>query len=107
MGHCTEHLAVIKGHDKYLFELEGGTELFFDLKKDPHEKENLIVTSEYQTRINACRDLLVNYALKHHPKWIQDGKLKSQSPAMTEQEVLEKMAWPGFHSIYEEVDVLH
>lgn len=109
-GFCEDHIAIIGTRYKYLFEIKGGGELFFDRSADPSECKNIIQTqnSSELSVLEDFRNRAAALAIKaKRNELVKDGVLTSSGPALTEQEVLVERAWPGFHSEFEKVDILH
>lgn len=98
---------VMEGYEKYLWTAYGGAELFFDLKKDLMEREDLSKNPKYADRLEYFRGLLTAHMLENGAACcVKDGL---PAPVKARQTRGEICRWPGFHSAKErpEVDGLH
>lgn len=89
---------VLEGNHKYIWSAEGGGELLFDLKDDPHEQRNLIGLARYAgTHAQLKQNLAQEMETSGH-SFASNGQLNSTSKAPTREQARVD-AWPGFHSI--------
>ena len=65
---------ITNGKEKYIWYSQTGTEQFFDLEKDPEEKNNLIGTPLYQEKIRLRKEQLIQ-ELNGREEGYSDGKL--------------------------------
>jgi arylsulfatase len=103
-GECGEHFAILEGRYKYIYCLNGGAELLFDLKSDPYEQHNLMHQSAHSINLARLRQHLVEHMQHHHPETVADGQIIPQ--AVREVRDL-RSRWPGFHSRRHPDEVLH
>lgn len=95
--------AIIDGDYKYLWCRQGGAELLFNLRDDPHELCNLAGCGEEEERLTRLRGRLLERMRRHHPELLE-GAWLGTAPALPPQQV---NRWPGFHSALYPCDVLH
>jgi len=103
-GECGEHFAIMEGYYKYIYCLNGGAELLFDIQSDPYEQHNVINQPAYTTDLVRLRQQLVEHMQHHHPEIVADGKIIPQ-PVRTVRTL--RSRWPGFHSRQLPSEVLH
>ena len=104
-GNCGHKLfAVIEREYKYMWAVQGGGELLFNIKNDPEEKHNLINDESCLDQLDIMRKQMLEFIKNRKPEYVVDGKLVTsaapQGPHSTGK-------WPGFHSLDVPTDVLH
>jgi len=103
-GECGEHFAILEEKYKYIYCLNGGAELLFDLKSDPYEQHNLMDQPAHSISLFQLRQRLVEHMQRFHPETVADGKIIPQAV----REVCDlRSRWPGFHSRQLPDEVLH
>jgi arylsulfatase len=104
VGECGEHFAILDNHDKYLYCLNGGAELLFDLKSDPYEQQNLMAQTKHAPTLKRLRQKLLKHMQQYHPDAVVNGKITPQ-PVREIRDL--RSRWPGFHSRKLPDEVLH
>jgi arylsulfatase len=104
VGECGEHFAILEDHAKYVYCLNGGGELLFDLTTDPYEQHNLMAEPSHATVLTRLRQRLVAHMQQHHPETVADGKIIPQ-PVREVRDL--RSRWPGHHSRKLPEEVLH
>lgn len=82
--------AITNGRYKYIWNWSLGTDQFFDMDTDPLEKNNLIHSTEHQTKIQAMREAFAKAMSERGEQWVKDGKLLK-----LDQKILYSPAYPG------------
>ncbi|MBR5598157.1 MAG: arylsulfatase [Lachnospiraceae bacterium] len=81
---------IVTSIDKYCWFTETGKEQYFNLEKDPKELHDGIHDSDYQSRINYLRSLLIQ-ELKNRPEGFSDGEVlipgKEYPPYLQKEDV--------------------
>jgi hypothetical protein len=64
------------GREKYIWRSHQGTELFFDLRADPHETRNLAASAQHADRVVHWRQRLIDTpAPRQQDGLVKDGQL--------------------------------
>jgi arylsulfatase A-like enzyme len=93
-----------KGSHKYLYENLGGSELLFDIERDPYEQHDLVRAGGHKAVLADFRVQLLNHLqATKHPS-LREGKIITQG---TPSLLLHANAWPGFHSRQRPDEVAH
>lgn len=71
--HAPLHQALTDGREKFIWLPSNGLEQFFDLVKDPEERNNVVDDPEYAERVALWRARLIE-RLKGRPEGFSDGK---------------------------------
>ncbi len=95
---------VRKGTHKYLYENLGGSELLFDIERDPYEQHDLVRAGGHKAVLADFRVKLLEHLQSiKHPS-VREGKIV---PKGNPSALLHANAWPGFHSKLLPAEVAH
>lgn len=67
-------MALTDGKLKYIWNFNNGSEMLFDLEKDPQELKNLVDNKKYSSRIKVMRQALVAHLQERGEEFVKDGK---------------------------------
>ena len=67
-------MALTDGKLKYVWNFNNGSEMLFDLKKDPQELKNVVDNKKYSSRIKVMRQALVAHLQERGEEFVKDGK---------------------------------
>ncbi len=89
---------------KYIYSVNNGGELLFDIIKDPNECNNLADNAEFKDVLLDLKNRLIEKLKTHNHNIIKNDELPKSK---LENAHLQKNAWPGFHTPMSACDVLH
>ena len=72
--------ALTDGRMKYVFYGSDGTELLFDLQKDPGERHNLAADPQQAEVVKTWRERMVQHLSERGEPYVKDGKLVAPRP---------------------------
>lgn len=67
-------MALTDGKLKYIWNFNNGSEMLFDLEKDPQELKNVVDNKKYSSRIKVMRQALVAHLQERGEEFVKDGK---------------------------------
>ena len=103
-GESGHFLAVITERYKYMYCVQGGSELLFDLQTDPGERHTLTGDAEAAQLHERMKRRLIDHLISRGSEFVADGRLVAV-PAPDGPGAVAR--WPGFHTTSCESDVLH
>ena len=68
--------ALTDGYLKYIWRLHTGTEVLFDLRKDPQELHNVASDKKYKKQLTEMRQHMVEHLKERGDEFVKDGKLQ-------------------------------
>ncbi len=106
-GRCASFHCVIEGNYKYIYNHKLGSELLFNLSKDPREEKNLIKVKAEQKIRNRLRNALIERLTQDEHPAVKNGRLQTTRTPWDRNQI-RKEGWPGYHHrAHTPSDLLH
>lgn len=102
-----EYLSVTDGWWKYMYYPEGSVEQLFDVHEDPRELINLAGLPPYEAKRDEMREQVIRWHTGRRTGYVKDGELPVRPIEDEDPRDRRNESWPGYHTEYYGVDVLH